>query len=176
MISPRAPGAVANVPLLADVLREVDAAHPNLEPARRAHELVRRVITRMIDDVIAESGRRLAALAPASVADIRGAGAPVVAFSPAMVEADRAIKSFLLPRMYQHARITSIMAAAEGVLRDLFDSYTARPQDLPTEWRSGLAGEPSARARHIADFIAGMTDRFALIEHARLFDSTPELR
>ena len=93
-----------------------------------------------------------------------------------MAATDRAIKDFLSPRMYQHARVRRIMTTAESVLRDLFDRYRRRPGELPAEWRERLADEPGARARQIADFIAGMTDRFALIEHARLFDSTPELR
>jgi dGTPase len=79
--------------------------------------------------------------------------------------------------MYQHERIQRVMNEAARVVRELFARYSARPDDLPPEWREGLAqvGEHD-RARHIADFIAGMTDRYALAEHARLFDSTPELR
>ncbi len=79
--------------------------------------------------------------------------------------------------MYRHARVMHVMDQAAGVLRDLFARYSAHPAELPGEWQEGLAdmAEP-ARARRIADFIAGMTDRFALAEHARLFDSTPELR
>ncbi len=166
---------LASVPLLGDILAEVAASHPGLEPVRRAHELVRRVITRMIDDVIAESERRIAALNPATVDDIRRAGAAVIGFSPAMVAADRAIKAFLFPQMYRHPRIMRIMGEAEAVVRDLFDRYVSRPADLP--WREGTpAADEAARARQIADFIAGMTDRYALTEHARLFDTTPELR
>ena len=79
--------------------------------------------------------------------------------------------------MYRHARVLRVMNEAAGVVRDLFGRYTAHPGDLPAEWREGLANaDETARARRIADFIAGMTDRFALAEHARLFDSTPELR
>ena len=79
--------------------------------------------------------------------------------------------------MYRHARVMHVMDQAAGVVRDLFARYSARPGDLPAEWREGLDGaDEAARARRIADFIAGMTDRYALAEHARLFDSTPELR
>jgi dGTPase len=166
-----------DVPLVGDVLREIDARYPRLEPARRAHELVRRVITRMIEDVIAESQRTLAALAPTSVEAVRAAGQGVVGFSPAMAEADAAIKRFLYPRMYRHARINRIMSEAASVLRDLFAHFRARPGDMPAEWAQGLdAADETARARRIADFIAGMTDRYALIEHTRWFNTTPELR
>jgi dGTPase len=167
---------LAPVPLAGDIVRELAARYPHIEPGRRAHEVVRRLITRMIDDVLAESDRRLKALGARSVDDVRGASAPVVAFSPDMAAADRAIKDFLLPRMYRHERVMRIMREAEGVVADLFGRYASEPDELPEEWRQGLAPGAGAATRHIADFIAGMTDRYALIEHARLFDSTPELR
>jgi dGTPase len=170
-------GDLAALPLAGDVLREIAAGHPGIEPARRVHEFVRRLITRMIEDVMAESRRGLAALDARSADDVRLADRPVVGFSPAMAEADRAIKDFLFPRMYRHRRIMKIMGEAEGVLRDLFERYAAEPAELPADWRQALSAEDAgARARLIADFIAGMTDRYALIEHARLFASTPELR
>ncbi len=93
-----------------------------------------------------------------------------------MAEADRAIKGFLYPRMYRHARIMRIMADAEAVICDLFTRYAERPEHMPAEWAQCEAGDETARLRRIGDFIAGMTDRYALVEHARLFDSTPELR
>lgn len=168
---------IAALPIAAEILADLRARYPRLERARLTHELVRRLIARLIEDVIAESKRRLAALAPRSVEDLRNATQAVVGFSAAMAQADAAIKSFLYPRMYRHARIARIMEDAEGVVRDLFAHYNARPGDMPAEWRSGFAAEDEgARARAVADFIAGMTDRYALEEHARHFDSTPELR
>ena len=93
-----------------------------------------------------------------------------------MAEADAAIKAFLYPRMYRHSRIVRIMGDAQGVVRDLFRHFAARPGDLPAEWSHGLEDTDEAgRIRRICDFIAGMTDRYALIEHGRHFDSTPEL-
>jgi dGTPase len=169
-------GDLTEVPLIAAVRHEIDAAYRRLETPRLVHELIRRLIARMIEDVIAESARRIAALAPRSIADIRNADGPVIAFSPAMAEADAAIKAFLYPRMYRHPRIVRIMDDAQQVVRDLFRHFTGRPADLPAEWRQGLDGADEAgRIRRISDFIAGMTDRYALIEHARHFDSTPEL-
>jgi dGTPase len=161
------------VPLIGDILAEIDVRAPGIEPARRSHELVRRLITRMTEDVIAHSNDLIAARTPGSADDIRRAAGPVVAFSPGMAEADRAIKGFLYPRMYRHPRIVRIMDDAQTVVSDLFARYMRVPGDLP--WRdAGAAAAPGPR--EVADFIAGMTDRYALSEHARLFDSTPELR
>jgi dGTPase len=158
-------------------LAKIRAGHPALDGTRAVHELGRALITAMIEDVIAETAARLRALAPASADAVRHAAAPVVAFSSEMAAADRAIKNFLLPRMYRHARVAGIMTDAESVVENLFAHYAANPADLPPEWAQDLddSDEP-ARLRHIADFIAGMTDRYALVEHARLFDHTPELR
>jgi dGTPase len=164
------------VPLVGGILADIDREHPGLETARRAHELVRRIITRMIEDVIAECGRRVAMLKPRSAADVREAPRPIVGFSPAMDKADRDIKGFLYPRMYRHDRVMRVMDDAEGVVRDLFGHYSATSADLPEEWREGIGVNDSDYARRIADYIAGMTDRYALIEHAKYFKETPELR
>jgi dGTPase len=101
----------------------------------------------------------------------------VIGFAPATAAADRAIKDFLWPRMYRHPRVARIVADAEQVVRDLFRHYTAHPQDMPAEWAHGFdPADPAAVPRRVADYIAGMTDRFALVEHARYHSSTPELR
>jgi dGTPase len=166
---------LAALPLAGDILAEVGAAYPGLEPARRASELSRRMITRMIEDVVGETRRRLAELAPDSADAVRRAGAPMVGFSKPMAAAERAVKKFLFERMYRHERVMHIMGDAEGVLRDLFARYIENPEALPAEWRHTLPADARARARHVADFIAGMTDRYALSEHRRLFDLTPLL-
>jgi dGTPase len=168
---------IAALPIAGEILTDLRARYPRLELTRLTHELVRRLIARLIEDVIAESRRRLAALAPRSVEEVRNGTQPAVGFSAAMAKTDAAIKSFLYPRMYRHARIARIMEDAGGVVRDLFAHYNARPSDMPAEWRSGFKAEDeTGRARAAADFIAGMTDRYALEDHARHFDSTPELR
>jgi dGTPase len=163
------------LPLIGEVLRGM-ATRP-MDLPRRVHELVRAAIARMIEDVIIESGRRIAELAPRTAEDIRRAGSSVVAFSPALAEADRAIKGFLWPRMYRHKRVARIMQEAEQVVRDLFGHYTEHPEDMAAEWAHGVGRrDAGALARRVADYIAGMTDRYALGEHARFFASTPELR
>jgi dGTPase len=168
---------IAEVPLVRDILNDIRAGQGNLDTHRVEHEVVRRLITRLIEDVISETGRRLQALAPGSVEDVRHADTPVGAFSAVMAKADLAIKGFLYPRMYRHDRIMRIMDGAEDVVCDLFAHYVQKPRDMPAEWGQSIeAGEGDGRMRRIADFIAGMTDRYALIEHARLFASTPDLR
>ncbi len=168
---------IATVALVGEIVAEIDARYPGLEAGRRVHEVVRRIITRMIEDATSESRRRLAALSPQSVADVRAAPRASIAFSAAMEKTDAEIKGFLRPRMYRHERVMRVMQDAEQVLRDLFAHYSALPDDLPAEWGEGIARlDEAARARRIADYIAGMTDRYALIEHAKNFGNTPELR
>jgi dGTPase len=168
---------LAAVALPGKIVGDIRATYPELDASRLVHEFVRRLIGLLIEDVVAETDRRLAVLAPRSADEVRRAPSPVAGFSVATAEADRAIKSFLKMRMYRHARVMRVMDEAAAVVRDLFARYRAHPDELPAEWREGLADvEEATRARRIADFIAGMTDRYALAEHARLFDSTPELR
>jgi dGTPase len=168
---------IATVASPGEIIAGIRNTFPDLDDARLVHEFIRRLIGLLIDDVIGETRRRLAALAPRSADDVRGAPSAVVGFSPPVAQAERLIKGFLETRMYRHGRITRVMNDAAAVVRELFVRYSAQPDDLPAEWSVGLAGlEPVSRARRIADFIAGMTDRYALAEHERLFDSTPELR
>jgi dGTPase len=165
------------VPFLAALLDEIERAWPSLERPRLINELVRRVITRFVEDVIKESQRRLDESGVASADEVRLAGRTMVAFSPAMAEADRAIKGFLFPRVYRHPRVMRIRQDAAGVVGQLFARFMDDPALLPAEWSAGLdAGDEVRRARRVCDYIAGMTDRYALDEHARLFDATPLLR
>jgi dGTPase len=168
---------LSGVPVIGGLIREVRDQYPGIDPARLTHEVVRRLIGRLIDDVVSESLRRFGTVAPTSSDEVRAAGAAIVGFSSMMAATDRAIKEFLWTNMYRHPRVAHVMNNAEEVVRNLFARFFVQPHDMPPEWVQGLHGaEAPARARHVADFIAGMTDRFALTEHARLFDSTPELR
>ena len=168
---------IAAVVLPGTIIAGIRKAYPGLEAGRVVHEFVRRLIGLLIEDVVAETGRRLAALAPRSADDVRQAPSAVVGFSPAIAEDERLIKNFLETRMYRHDLVKRVMSEAADVVRDLFARYSAEPGVLPAEWTIGFAGlDEASRARRIADFIAGMTDRYALAEHARLFNSTPELR
>jgi dGTPase len=155
----------------------VRAAHPGIDGTRLLYEAIRRLIGAMIEDAVAEAERRLDALKPCSAADVRHASIAMVAFSEDMRRELDLLRAFLFARVYRHPRIDRIMGEAEGVVGDLFRRYSTDPEALPPEWR-GSAPErfTPAYARHISDFIAGMTDRFALAEHRRLFDATPDLR
>jgi len=165
------------VPLVANILGTIDAQYRDTDPPRRAHETVRALITRMIEDVIGETGRRVAMLKPRSVAEVREAPRPVVGFSPGMEKTDRDIKGFLYPRMYHHDSVTRVMDDAERVVHELFAHYMETTKDLPAEWGEGIdALDRAGRAQRIGDYIAGMTDRYALVEHAKYFKETPELR
>ena len=167
----------ARCPFLDALLGEIDRQYPGLETSRRIHELTRRVITRFVEDAIAEGDRRIAALAPQKADDIRNAGGPVISFSEPIREADASIKNFLYPHMYRHPKVMEVRAQADDILRDLFRCLKAEPQWLPEEWRTDLpVGDEQRIARRVADYIAGMTDRYAVLEHRRLFDATPDLR
>ena len=165
------------VPFISAILNDIDRQWPKLETTRRIHELVRRLITRFVEGVIRASQETLKPYQSASVDDIRNAGITLIRFPEELSEADRAIKKFLFARMYRSPSVMKIRNDAEQVIRDLFDAYIADISHLPKEWRQGLEGSNRLQTRRrIADYIAGMTDRFALDEHRRLFDVTPELR
>jgi dGTPase len=167
---------LSGVPVIGGLLREVRDRYPGIDPSRLTHEVVRRLIGRLIEDVVAESVRRLGVAAPTSSDEVRAGGIPMIAFSPMMASTDRAIKEFLWTNMYRHPRVIDVMANAEEVVRGLFARFFVQPRYMPEEWAQGLEdADAPARAYRVADFIAGMTDRFALTEHARLFDSTGEL-
>jgi dGTPase len=159
------------IPVVAQVLDEVKWTYPNAPKDVVIHELVRRMIGRMVADLMVESGRRLKALGPSSPDDIRQADAPVIAFGRDMGEAVKELKAFLFDRMYRHYLVNRMASKAKRVVTDLFDLYISEPECLPTEWNARAGAPNSAEtARVVADFIAGMTDRFAFREHAKLFD------
>jgi dGTPase len=165
------------VPLIAAIIAGIDEHYPRLDEARRAAELVRELISCLIGSVVLEARRRLEIAQPKSADDVRHYGDQLVAFSAEVAEAEAAIKAFLKLRMYRHQWVMRVMGDAEQIVINLFARYQKNPADLPAEWLEGAESETEgARARRIGNFIAGMTDRFALIEHQRLFDSTPELR
>ena len=160
----------AALPLIGDAYQEARARHPDAAD-RLVAETVRRVINWMVQDVVQETERRIAALAPASADDIRAADRPVVAFSVPMQEANLAIRDFLFHRMYRHWRVNRAIQKTKRVTQLLFQLLHGGPQMLPRQWRD-RAGEPGSAqaAMVVCDYIAGMTDRYALEEHRRLTD------
>jgi dGTPase len=166
------------MPLTADMIAEITRHHPALDDDRRGAELVRELISYLIGAVISEARKRLQAAKPKSVEDVRNHGEVLIAFPAQVASAEADIKSFLKQHMYRHPRVMRVMGEAEQILFDLFARYQKMPGDLPPEWlpHGGNTETDTERARRIGNFIAGMTDRFALTEHQRLFDSTPDLR
>jgi dGTPase len=159
------------VPLVGPVFREVRHKYPSLDGPRLIHESIRRLIDRMAGDLLAETRRRISDARLRGAAEVRALGAATVAFSETMRANDKALKAFLFERMYRHYRVNRMSSKARRIVRELFQLLHQEPQCLPTEWRQQAdASGTAATARVVADYIAGMTDRFALDEHARLFD------
>jgi dGTPase len=164
----------AAVPFIDDLMREIYDLHPGLEEPRAIHELTRRIITRFIEDAIAESSRRIAESRVHSPEAVAVAGRTLVGHTAAIEAADRDIKAFLFAHMYQHPEVKRVREQADAIVRRLFKAYVSDPSAMPPEW-AAKAGQGN-RARCGADYIAGMTDRFAIAEHARLFDAGFDLR
>jgi len=167
------------IPVAADMIADIARRYPDLDDSRRGAELVRELISRLIGAVVSETRRRLELARPTGVDDVRNHGEVLIAFPAEVALAEAGIKAFLKLRMYRHSRVMRVMGDAEQILFDLFARYHRHPGDLPAEWlppRGDHGETETERARRIGNFIAGMTDRFALTEHQRLFDSTPDLR
>ncbi len=161
-----------DLPLVGPVFREVARRYPGIEPVRQRHEAVRRLIDTMVSDCITETRQRLAQFRPHHAGEVRAAGRPLVGFSDEMRAHDAALKKFLFANMYRHYKVNRETSKAKRVVRDLFTILLAEPGCLPTEWQQGCDGANAPRtARIVTDYIAGMTDRFALDEHRRLFDA-----
>ena len=150
------------VPLVADGWRRVSTRFPDLPRDRLAGELIRSQIGAMVNDLIAESRARIAAAGVGSVEDVRAAGRALIGFSPAMAAAERELKRFMYANLYHHPRQLAAADAAQRVVSGLFAAYRDDPRRLPEEWRNRLPEDEPAVSRHIADFIAGMTDRYAV--------------
>ncbi len=159
------------LPHVGDAFRAVINQYPGLETTRVIHESVRRLIGSMIGDVIAETKRRIAAVNPQSAADVRALNSALVSFSSEMSAHNATLKKFLFERMYRHYRVNRSMSKAKRIVRDLFELLHAEPELLPPEWQQGCDGVRGMKtSRRVCDFIAGMTDKFAIEEHRRLFN------
>ncbi len=165
------------VPFLSMLLSEVRSCYPQLEPARMIHEIMRRQITAMVEDVIANAQAAIAAVEPRSADDLRNAGHATAAFSESMAQADASIKSFLYANLYRHPEVMRVRERAATIVRELFLAYLQRPELMGEAWADDAANLDSAGlARRVADYLAGMTDTFAVEQHRSLFDRTPDLR
>jgi len=162
----------ADVPLVGTVFNEVALRYPRIDEPRLIHESIRRMIDRMVRDMVVETRSRLSDSGARSADDVRALGSPVAAFSEVMRDNDRSLKRFLYERMYRHYRVNRMSLKARRVVRELFQLFVSEPECLPSEWRTAAScSDVAGRARIVADYLAGMTDRFALDEHRRLFDT-----
>jgi len=169
--------ALREAPLVGGIVAAVAVAEAPGIRSRLTYEVTRRLITLLIQDLVSGSRARLAALAPLSPDDIRAAPSETAAFSEGTAADIKALKSFLMENVYRSRRVMHVMEEAERLVAALFARYLADPAALPETWRAASAGlSDRARARVIGDFVAGMTDRYAIAEYARLFDATPDLR
>jgi dGTPase len=167
---------LANVPIAGQLLAQVREIYPKLDASRTNHELIRRQITMMVEDVIDETTARLEINDPKSAEDIRLAGTAISGFSEEMVKQEAALKVFLFENMYRHPQVMKVMEGAEIIIRDLFSAYFSGQAIMPEGWSDNLDTlDELGRARRISDFLAGQSDPYAIKEHRRLFDATPDL-
>ncbi|MDG1826954.1 MAG: deoxyguanosinetriphosphate triphosphohydrolase [Henriciella sp.] len=158
------------LPLVGDIFRSVQEDHPFLDPQRTVYEGVRRLIGHWINDLVTETQRRVDAYKPQSAADVRSMPVPLVAFSDALERDQRALRAFLYERMYKHYKVNRMRSQAKRILRELFDLFMAEPETLPDLWRRDAEqATPVRRARLVCDYLAGMTDNYAIDLHRRLF-------
>ena len=156
-------------PLFGTQCKKVDAAYPDLDDRRRIYETIRRMIGTVVTDVIETTRTNLQRYRPASIDDVRQAGMPLVAMSEAVGGQHRALKGFLKEHLYTHEKKLEMTRVAQQIVKALFEAYSADPAMMPPEYAApAAAGDDAERARVVADYIAGMTDRFAIAEHERL--------
>jgi dGTPase len=167
-----------DVPFLSALMREVRDLYPGLEASRFTHEIMRRQITRMVEDVIGVTQGRLRNVQPQSADDIRQAGLTFAGFSEEFAVTDKLIKNLLFTHIYRNADIMRIRAGAAEIVTDLYHAFMAEPKEMQSHyWFDTIGSMPEhVKARHVGDYLAGMTDTYAIAAHRRLFDHTPDLR
>jgi dGTPase len=172
---------VAELPLVGDLIHAVMDQHKGLAKGRLIHEVIRRMINRMVEDVIGNARTTLMDLKPASADDIRQAGRTIIRFTDGLKRDEQSLREFLATRMYRHYKVNRVTSKARRIVQQLFDIFFEEPGTLPTDWQAAAGrnaqafeargDDPAAgRARIICDYIAGMTDRYATKEYQRLFD------
>ncbi len=167
------------VDFLRELGGEIEALYPSLETPRFIHELVRRLITRLIEDAVEASRGRIQETMVKSADDVRALGSPLIGFSSAYSEVDRQIKGFLFQNLYRHPRLIRVRDQAAEIIFNLFPRFLSSPQLMPAEWAQGavkISANETRLAQLVCDYMAGMTDRYAASEHLRLFDAAPDLR
>ena len=162
---------LAELPVIGPAFARVDELHPGLDRMRRRHEALRRVFGVMVEDVIAVAQNRLTGLQPQSAQEIRDMDGPIIRFSKPLYQNIKAIKSFLFTRMYRAPSVVDERHRVTAMLNDLFPLFLNEPHQMPAQWHAAAMADPDTthRARVVLDYVAGMTDRYAISEHQRLF-------
>ena len=175
------PNAMTDLPLVGPILTMLDRKYGRLETSRLVHELTRRLISLAVSDLVKCSTDRISGHAPQSVDDVRNAGQALIGFSDQMEQDLDIVKAYLFTHVYRHYKVNRMTSKAKRVMRQLYDLFMEQTNTLPQDWQM-VDGTPigdlshADRARHIADYLASMTDRYAMMEHERLFDLGPILR
>lgn len=169
------------VPLTSEILQQIKddfkSTYTGIEEGRLIYELNRRLITAMVADITSEARRLISDADLRTHADIRLSNRSYIQFSKNMFSALKELREFLFASVYRDKWVMQVMGHAENIVIDLFQAYESNAESLPSDWQALLqTNDALDRAVHICDFVAGMTDRYALQEHRRLFDVTPELR
>jgi len=163
---------LATLPVLDRIVKEVREKYPSVDVRRQQKEVKRELIGTMVTDILAETKHRIAEVNPQSVEDVRAAGRTLVGFSSGLAVAERKIRAFLWQNLYHHYRVNRMQNKAKHIVTTLFENFMTHPETLPTDWQKQLPQGASmgVRARVVADYVAGMTDRYAIQEHHRLFE------
>ncbi|WP_417793172.1 deoxyguanosinetriphosphate triphosphohydrolase [Terasakiella pusilla] len=160
-----------DIPVVGETFRDIAKQYPDLDASRMIYEAVRRLIGDMVNDLLQETQSRIKDASPKHSDDIRQTDHATASFSERIQQCDRELKAFMFENVYRHYKINRMTSKARRVVQDLFALFTAEPNCLPTEWYKLTDGKPSEQtAKVVADYIAGITDRYALDEHSRLFD------
>ncbi len=165
------------LPLVGDIIRDISTRNPGIDSARLLHETIRKMVDHLVRDLVAETQARLRAKAPMSAVELRGAGMPMVGLSAEVSANEKVLRQFLWDRLYHDYRVNRMTSKARRIVQDLFKQFIAEPETLPTTWQDQIRHDTAnggraelVKARVVADYIAGMTDRFAIAEHRRFFD------
>lgn len=166
---------IEKVSMLGEIIGQVRKAYPDISEHYLVQETIREMIGAMVQDVLTESQKRLKKLKAQTSDDVRHASQAVVAFSEPMAEKVEELRTFLYERMYRHYTVMRVRSKVEHIIKDLFDAFQKDPNLLPEGWQQRVAEaggmiDDTKRARIVCDYIAGMTDRYAIREHERLFD------
>lgn len=168
-----AAGLESSVPLYERFAKEVRAEYPNIAERRIQKEIVRRIIGCMVDDLVTQSQKNIDEAAPKSVDEVRALSEPLVSFSEDMLQQVRGLKSYLMDNLYRHYKVLRVTNKSAKLIKDLFDAFYAHPELLPPAYQKKVKEQGAPRV--IADYIAGMTDRYAQLEYSRVLDPTFEI-